>query len=193
MTKKGICVVIIGVVGSGKTTVNRRLVETLPDAVIMRTFTTRALRPGEAESGDRYSVSHEEFKRRVVDGEMIEWNEHFGHFYGSSAKLLSELTDKHQVVLVNVNHVGARAFQQKVLNLLTIFLSVPLDQIAGRIKQRSKMTEQELELRLEAVKDELAAASEFDFIVDNPDGCLERAVERIREIILGRLLEQSKS
>jgi len=184
---KGICVVIIGVVGSGKTTVIRRLSEVLPDAVMMRTFTSRALRPGEAENGDRYSLSREEFERRVADGEMIEWDEHFGFLYGSSSKLLDELLERHQVVLANVNYVGARAFQNKVPNVLTVFLSVPLDQNIDRIRQRGKMTERELALRLDAVKDEIASAGEFDFIVDNPDGGLDRAVERIREIILERL------
>jgi len=64
---------------------------------------------------------------------------------------------------------------------------VPLDQNIDRIRQRGKMTERELALRLDAVKDEIASAGEFDFIVDNPDGGLDRAVERIREIILERL------
>ncbi|MFH2063327.1 MAG: AAA family ATPase, partial [bacterium] len=179
---RGVCVVIIGPAGSGKTTVGRRLVEELPDAVCMRTYTTREPRPGEGPDGDRVFISREEFERRRESGELIEWDEHFGHLYGSSLVTLNDLLDRHRFVVTNVNYVGARAYQERVPEAVTVFLSVPEDQIRGRIARRGPISDEDLRARLEAMKSELASASGFDYVVENPDGELDRAVGEIAEI-----------
>ncbi|MFH2062794.1 MAG: hypothetical protein ABIJ46_01410 [bacterium] len=113
---------------------------------------------------------------------MIEWDEHFFHLYGSSITNLNDILDRHTFVVTNFNYVGARAYQERVPEAMTVFLSVPEDQIRGRIARRGPISEDDLRARLEAMKSELASASGFDYVVENPDGELDRAVGEIAEI-----------
>jgi guanylate kinase len=181
--ERGLCVVLIGVVASGKSTIINRIIETEPGAVMMRTYTTRKPRESENGKGDRIFVSREEFERMVDEDKFIEWDEHFGFLYGSSRDTLEGLLSKNRFVLVNINVDGAFNYMRRVPNLVTIFISVPENQILGRIRKRGKMNSDELKRRLAEAKREISFINQFDHVVENPNGSLDQAVERIREIM----------
>lgn len=185
--ERGICVVIVGVVASGKTTIIQRLIETMPGTAMMRTYTTRAPRDGEIKGGDRIFVSQDEFQDMVRSGEIFEHNEFAGSMYGSSKSVLDRLLAEHRVVFVNVNVDGALLYQQYVPDAVTIFVDAPNEHIVRRIKLRGRMDEEEMEWRLKEADRERSLKDRFDERIENPDGNLEMSVARIREIAEERL------
>ena len=83
--KKGHLIVVSGPAGSGKGTVNAQLL-TREDFVFSVSATTRAPRPGEQDGVNYYYVSREEFERRIKAGEMLEYTEYCGNYYGTPLK-----------------------------------------------------------------------------------------------------------
>ena len=58
-----------------------------------------------------------------------------------------------------------------------------LAELMGRLRARASETEAEMALRMQTAQAELAEQVWFDYVVDNPDGGLDTAVERVRAII----------
>jgi len=183
----GICVVIVGVVAGGKTTIIKRLIETMPGAAMMRTYTTRAPREGEREGGDRIFVSREEFMSMVDSGDIFERNEFSGSLYGSSKKVLDGLLAENRVVFVNVNVDGAMLYQRHVPDAVTIFIDAPDEHIIRRIKLRGSMSDKDMAWRLTEADRERSLKHQFDSQIENPDGNLEKSIARVREIVESRL------
>ncbi|MEA3249317.1 MAG: hypothetical protein U9Q03_03090 [Patescibacteria group bacterium] len=185
--ERGLCVVIIGPVASGKTTVIKHLVQSMPGAVMMRTYTTRPPRKGERESGDRLFVSREEFERMIDAGEFVEWDEHFGHLYGSARAVLDGMLDENRAVFTNINVDGAVNYIERVPETVTVFIDVPDEQIAGRIENRERIEPEELALRMKEVARERSFMDRFDHVVENPNGKLNETFDRMREILEAEL------
>ena len=80
--KKGLLVVVSGPAGSGKGTVDAHLLKR-DDFVYSVSATTRAPRPGEVDGVHYHFISVEEFKERLERGDMIEYTQYCGNFYGS--------------------------------------------------------------------------------------------------------------
>ena len=69
--EKGLLVVVSGPAGSGKGTVNQKLLEA-GDFVFSVSATTRAPRPGEADGVNYHYIAREEFEARIARGELLE-------------------------------------------------------------------------------------------------------------------------
>ena len=66
-------IVISGPSGVGKGTICERLIKEL-NAWYSVSMTTRGIREGEVDGVNYYFVSKEEFKRRIEEGKLLEYN-----------------------------------------------------------------------------------------------------------------------
>ena len=66
---KGLLLIVSGPAGSGKGTVNARLIER-DDFVYSVSATTRSPRPGEVNGVNYHFISREEFLRRLESGDI---------------------------------------------------------------------------------------------------------------------------
>ncbi len=176
--KRGLCVVITGPTASGKTTLTEELVERFPGSAQFVTSTTRQPREGEKDGEDYHFLTRERFEEGISRGEFIEWEENYGNYYGGSRVVLEEMLFRHPVVFAVVDVRGAANYAERVEGVLTLGVTVPIDQIRGRIEKRGQMDPAEMERRLAAARKELAACEHFDAVIPNPDGELDKAVER---------------
>jgi len=86
--------------GTGKTTLCKKLLDEFPDLHFSVSCTTRPAREGEKEGRDYHFITLEDFKDRVARGEFIEWEELYGHYYGTAKRTIEEMLRKgHDVVL----------------------------------------------------------------------------------------------
>src|SRR5512136_2776805 len=76
--------------GAGKTTLARRFVASTPGARFSVSATTRAPRGAERDGVDYHFLSPEAFAARVVAGELAEWAEVHGRFYGTLRATVEE-------------------------------------------------------------------------------------------------------
>ena len=176
-------VVVSGPSGVGKDAVLARVRERAPFAVPV-TMTTRAPREGEVDGRDYHFVTREAFDRAIAAGEMLEYAEVYGNYYGVPRSELRKALEAGQDVIVRVDVQGVRTLRTVIGGAIFVFL-VPdrPDHLEAQLRGRGAADEADLARRLRAAEEELAARDEFDHIVVNVHGDLDAAATAILEII----------
>jgi guanylate kinase len=175
-------VVITGQSGAGKGTLIRRLLEEFPQLELAVSATTRALRPGEVDGVHYYFISPEEFDRRLVAGEFLEyhvfpWGQRSGTLYSE----IDRVAAAGRVCVLELETEGALNVAELVPGAVTIFVTAPADELERRLRERATESSGEIHERLAVAEQQLQVADRFDFVVENDD--LERAVSELTAIV----------
>jgi guanylate kinase len=170
--------VITGPSGVGKGTLIKGLLERVPGLQLAVSATTRPPRDGETHGRDYHFLSREEFEERVRRGEFVEHAEYAGNRYGT---LRSELDRPASVVVLEIDVQGARQVRETLPQAVRVFIEPPsFEALEARLAARASDSPEQIERRLEAARDELAARDEFTHHVVNDD--LERALQELAEL-----------
>jgi guanylate kinase len=183
--RRGLLFIVSAPSGAGKTTLVERLVEQTERLKMSRSYTSRPPRAGETDGVDYNFVSHDRFEAMVAAGEFLEWAPLYGHLYGTCAadteQMLGEGTD---VVLV-IDVQGARKVRARGLPATTVFVMPPsMAVLEQRLRGRRKDSDPEIQRRLAVARTEVAAFSEYDFVVVNDE--VTAAVDRLRGIVIAQ-------
>jgi len=166
----GKLIVFTGPSGVGKGTLLASLRQRHPELFLSVSATTRSPRPGEIHGQHYYFVSREEFERMVAQGELLEWAEFAGNYYGTPRKAVERHIQEGHWVVLEIELEGARQVRRSFPNALQIFILPPsLDALEQRIRQRGQDPEAAIVQRLERARAEVAAADEFDVQIVNDD------------------------
>ena len=181
--RRGLLFVVSAPSGTGKTTVVERLVHVLPDLSLSRSYTSRTARPGETDGVDYNFVSRARFEEMVAADAFLEWADVFGNFYGTCATDAErDLSQSRDLVLV-IDVQGARQVRKRCGDTVGIFVMPPSYAVLEqRLRGRSKDTEEAMQRRLETARAEVAAFTEYDYVIVNDE--LEACVDRLRSIVL---------
>lgn len=182
MSGRGQIFVLSGPPGAGKSSVAARVRRDLPDLAYSVSLTTRPSRPGEKDGVDYHFVSRPEFERRIKAGEVAEYEEIFGHLYGTSQKVLDQALEQGQDLFLDTDVNGAEALRQRFPDGVFIFLLPPSRLVLEeRLRGRATEDEAQVRARLERVRYELSKAQHYTHLVVNGD--LDRAVAEVEAII----------
>jgi guanylate kinase len=181
--RRGLLFVVSAPSGTGKTTVVERLVQIVPDLALSRSYTSRPARPGEADGVDYNFVSRPRFEEMIAADAFLEWAEVFGNLYGTcAADAEAHLTTGRDLVLV-IDVQGARQVRKRFADIVGVFVMPPsFDILERRLRGRSKDPEAAIQRRLQTARDEVAAYTEYDYVIVNDE--LEACVDRLRAIVL---------
>jgi guanylate kinase len=182
--RRGHVFIISGPSGAGKDSVIERLHQVVPlDQVI--TMTTRAPRAHEIDGVHYRFATVAQFLAMRDAGDLLEYAEVYGNWYGVPADTARVSVAAGRDVLIKVDLQGARTIKGLLPDATFIFIrpSSP-EELAGRLRARGSETAAELALRVQQAQAEMAEQVWFDYVVDNPDGGLEAAVARVRDIII---------
>jgi len=181
--RRGLLFIVSAPSGAGKTTLVERLVEQTPDLTMSRSYTSRPPRGGETDGVDYNFVSRQRFEAMVRDGEFLEWAALYGNLYGTCAADTEKLLSAGRDVVLVIDVQGARKVRAAGLPTCTVFVMPPTFEILEqRLRGRSKDSEVEIQRRLQVARGEVAAFSEYDFVVVNDE--VASAVERLRGIVV---------
>jgi guanylate kinase len=181
--RRGLLFVVSAPSGTGKTTVVEQLVRRLPDLSMSRSYTSRAARAGEADGIDYNFITRASFESMVSAGGFLEWAEVFGNLYGTGAADAERhlATGRDLVLVIDVQ--GARQVRRRCEGTVGIFVMPPsFEVLEQRLRGRSADTEAAMQRRLQTARDEVAAFSEYDYVVVNDE--LDACVDRVRAIVL---------
>jgi guanylate kinase len=179
-------VIISGPSGVGKDTIidALRLRSHDPEYFYVLTCTTRARRPGEVDGIDYRFLAANEFAALRAAGGFLEANEVHGNWYGTPRSQVSEALAAGQHVILKIDVQGAQVVKGKVPGALLIFLVPPsMEDLFQRLRSRATETADELEVRQRNAAIELARQEDYDYVVVNETGEVERVAARIDEII----------
>jgi len=177
-------VVISGPSGVGKDAVVKQLLKRDPELHFVVTATSRAPRAGEKHGVDYFFVSKEKFEQMIAQDELMEYANVYDQYKGVPKSQVREAMNSGQDVIMRLDVQGAQKIRSLCQDAILVFLApTNKEEWYRRLANRKTETEESLHLRLETVKEELKYLSEFDYIVYNPENCLEEAVDKIQAII----------
>ena len=180
---RGLLFIVSAPSGAGKTTLVERLVEQVPRLRMSRSYTSRAMRQGETHGVDYNFVTRETFDAMAAAGEFLEWADVFGNRYGTGAADTDGMLAGGDDVVLVIDVQGARQVRARGLTTRTVFVMPPsFAVLEQRLRGRSKDSEAAIQQRLQVARDEVAAFTEYDFVVVNDE--LSAAVDRLRSIVV---------
>ena len=179
-------VVISGPSGVGKDTIIEALKERPHEHEYhyVVTCTTRRRRPGEIDGISYHFLDVKRFRAMRGAGEFLEANEVHGRWYGTPRGQVQEALAAGRDVILKIDVQGAQVIKETVPEALLIFLVPPsLEDLFHRLRSRATESVDELELRQRNAAIELARQDDYDYVVRNETGEVEKTAERIDEII----------
>ena len=180
----GLLVIISAPSGAGKDAVIEGLLRELDDVTLYVTATSRAPRPGEVHGRHYYFYSPQKFREEIEHGNFLEWSVVHSEYKGVRGDAVADALRRNRIVLVKPDPQGMRKLKAVLPGALTIFIQPPsLDSLRRRLVGRGTETPESLELRMKNAEIEMAAAPEYDHVVVNEDGELERTVSEVAAII----------
>ena len=158
--------------GAGKSTLVNYLLPQFPQLSFSISATSRAPRGQEEHGKDYYFLSSEEFKVRVAQDELLEWEEVYsGTYYGTLSKEVERIWSEGKVVVFDIDVVGALNLKKQFGNrALALFVQAPsVEILEQRLRGRGTDSEEKIQQRVAKATIEMARAPEFDKVVVNDD------------------------
>lgn len=183
LIEKGVLIVISGPSGVGKGTVRAAIFEqenhNLEYSISM---TTRNPRQGEVDGEDYFFTSKEDFLERIDQGQLLEWAEFVGNYYGTPLDYVQKKLDEGKDVVLEIEVQGALQVKNVMPDACFIFIAPPsMPELRKRILGRGTEEIEVVNKRMAKAEAEIGLAHEYNYIVINDT--VDNAKERIMHII----------
>ncbi len=181
--KRGRLIVLSAPSGSGKTTIARAMLQKYPGMLFSVSATTRSPRAGEVDGRDYFFLSKDVFRQRVDEGDLVEWEEIYGNYYGTLKSEVDRALRRGKIMLFDVDVKGALSIKRVYPDdSILIFIKPPsFEVLRQRLMNRKTEDEATIQRRLERVPMELEKGNQFDWQVINDD--LRVAIDNVNKII----------
>jgi guanylate kinase len=187
----GCLFVIAAPSGGGKTSLVKALLEREPGIRLSVSYTTRPPRPGEAEGVHYHFVDVPAFMKLKDAGEFLEYAHVHGNWYATSATWLGDQVRQGNDVLLEIDWQGAAQVRKLVPGSVLIFILPPsIDSLRERLQKRGQDSDATIARRIEAAREELRHAGDFDYVIMNQD--FARAVDDLSVIVRAARLAASR-
>lgn len=180
--KKGKLIVISAPSGTGKTTIIRQILKSLPEIIFSVSATTRIRREDEVEGKHYYFISEEEFKKKIENNEFVEWGKFYDYYYGTYKSIVEDLINQGKSIILEIDVNGALNLKKIYHDAVLIYIVPPsIEELARRLKNRNTEGKSDLQKRVERATMELSFKDEFDYLVENIN--LEKALKKTKFLI----------
>ncbi|HTN68106.1 MAG TPA: guanylate kinase [Dysgonamonadaceae bacterium] len=174
--------------GTGKSTIVRYLIDKNLKLQFSISATSRLPRGDEKDGVEYYFLTPKEFKRRIKNGDFIEYEEVYtDNFYGTLKSEVERILSLGYNVVFDVDCVGGVAIKKIYGDkALSIFLMPPsIDELRNRLESRGTDSPEVIESRLAKATHEMTFAPQFDAVImnDDFDQAKRETVSLIREFI----------
>lgn len=158
----------------------KALLSRYPNLGRVTSTTSRAKRFGEQEGFDYNFVSREEFKKKIEDGDLLEYVEYGGNFYGTEKSQIKE----NQNLIWRIDPSRAAKIRDLIKEkVLVLYINIPDEIALERLKARG-LTEDEIAKRMEDDRKIWSESKDkYDYIIENVIGNVEETIEKVSKII----------
>jgi len=182
MQKKGILLVVSGFAGAGKGTLVNELLKQFDNYALSISATTRKPRGQEVDGREYFFKTTEEFEKMIAQGELIEYANYVGNYYGTPKTYVEEQLNAGKDVILEIEIQGALKVKEKFPETLLLFVTPPSAAILkDRLVGRGTETMDVVEMRMRRAAEEAEGLASYDYIVVNDD--LQTCVTQMHNII----------
>ena len=182
-TAKPLVLVVTGTSGAGKGTLEKILLERMPEVELAVSATTREQRPGDQNGREYWFITPEKFERLVDDGEFLEYVDlPWGARSGTLRSEIDRIQANGKVPLLDLETDGALRVQEAIPGSVTIFVDAPtFEELERRLRERATESSGEIQVRLDLARKQQTLKDRFDHVIVNDD--VERAAQELTEIV----------
>lgn len=192
IARRGLLFVMSSPSGAGKTTLSRRLLAADPAISMSISVTTRAARPGETDGKDYHFISQDRFMQMRDRGELLEWAEVFGNYYGTPRKPVEETLGRGRDMLFDIDWQGTQQLSEKMSDdLVRLFILPPSAEVLqDRLINRAQDSLTVVAKRMAKASDEISHWPEYDYVIINED--LDTAHSQVLAILTAERLRRRR-
>jgi guanylate kinase len=192
IARRGLMLVLSSPSGAGKTTLTRLLRENEASLSLSVSVTTRTRRPSEVEGVHYRFIDVETFAAMRDRGELLEWAEVHGNFYGSPRKQVDRALADGQDILFDIDYQGAQQIRANAPeDVVSVFILPPsIPEMKRRLERRAEDPPEMIARRMATALGELERWREYDYVLVNDD--LGRCFERLRAILVAERLRRAR-
>jgi len=179
-------VIISGPSGVGKDTIIDALKarSRRPPFHFVVTCTTRPPRDGEVNGVSYHFLGRNDFLAMRHADQFLEANEVHGNWYGTPRAEVRRALQVGEDVILKIDVQGAQVVKEQVPEALLIFVVPPsLEALFQRLRNRATESVDQLELRQRNAALELARQHDYNHVVVNETGQVDRTAELIDHVI----------
>ena len=182
--KRGSLIIISGTTCAGKGTVIKKLLERNKNMVLSLSYTSRPIRKGEVDGIDYKFSSHEEFERKIKNGDFLEYAKvRYGEYFGTPKENIENLLEAGKDVILEIDVQGAKQIKKKLPKTILIFIMAPyMEEIKRRIKARWAETAEQIVDRFQTAYREINEVNKYNYVVVNDN--LEEAIQKVEAILI---------
>jgi guanylate kinase len=182
-TAKPLVLVVTGTSGAGKGTLEKILLERMPEVELAVSATTREQRPGERNGREYWFITPEKFERLVDDGEFLEYVDlPWGARSGTLRSEIDRIQANGKVPLLYLETDGALRLQEAIPGSVTIIVDAPtFEELERRLRERATESSGEIQVRLDLARKQQTLKDRFDHAIVNDD--VARAAQELTHIV----------
>jgi guanylate kinase len=184
MQMDGILLIVSGPSGVGKGTICTQLLQENKNIQLSVSVTTRCPRPNEENGVDYFFVSIDEFEQMRAQGELLEWAQVFGNYYGTPRAAVQSALQAGKDVILEIDTKGARQVKAAFPECVMVFIWPPSpEELEHRIRQRGTEGAAALSRRLQEASLEMSCVKDYDYVVINHAEQVATAVRQMQAIL----------
>lgn len=183
----GSLIIVAAPSGGGKTSLVKKLVNSLDKLEVSISHTTRKIRPGEQEGLDYFFVDQQQFLDMVKASAFVEYAQVFNYYYGTSVAQISDRLRAGIDVVLDIDWQGAQQIRRTFPNSVSVFVLPPsLAILQQRLADRRQDNQDVIDKRMQRAQDELSHFAEFDYLIINDD--FTKAAMELQAIVIANRL-----
>lgn len=165
---RGTLYIVAAPSGAGKSSIVNAVLARDPNISLSISFTSRQPRPGERHAEHYHFVSAAEFEGMVEAGDFFEHARVHGDWKGTARQSVEPQLSSGRDVLLEIDWQGARQVRSKVPGAVSVFILPPSRQaLESRMRTRGQDSEEVIQQRLAAAREEMSHYGEFDYVIVN--------------------------
>lgn len=192
MNDNNVLIVVAGPSGVGKGTVCAKVFDSLEDLEFSVSATTRKEREGEVDGVNYFFVSQDRFDDMIKQNEFLEYANVFDNKYGTPKEYVFNKLESGKDVLLEIDVQGAMMVMESCRDAVFIFILPPdTEELTQRLVNRGTESKDQLDLRINKAKEEIAYAQKFDYVVVNDK--VELAAQQVISIITSEKCKKDRN
>lgn len=192
LKRRGLLLILSSPSGAGKSTLTRNLIDEDHTIQLSVSVTTRPRRQSEIGGRHYHFIEKPEFEEMRERGELLEWAEVHGNFYGTPRKPVEQALAAGHDMMFDIDWQGTRQICEKLReDVVSVFILPPsLTELKARLERRAEDSDEVIARRLDNAREEIAQWANYDYVLVNDD--LESTFGSLKAIVAAERLRRER-